>query len=330
MEISIALCTYNGSRYLSAQLDSMRTQTQLPAELVVFDDGSSDNTSALVERFAQTAPFPVRFFRNAVTLGSTKNFEQAIQQCQGEAIALCDQDDLWAPDKLALMAAVLDAEPAVAGVFSNAHLIDDAGNTLPGDLWQRLGFTLARQRHFVRSHAALQLIRRDTVTGATLIFRSRWLPWLLPIPAAWVHDGWIALLLASMADLRALPVCPMSYRLHAAQQVGAAQITLRSHLSTPAEKARDFHRANATRWQLLLEWMEELAARPSLEFRPSSRVLEDLHRKVRFTRARVALLGNTQLRRVLPALCMLPGYLRYDKGVLSLLRDLTHRMDDVT
>lgn len=325
MDISIALCTYNGSRHLPAQLDSIRMQTRLPAELIVCDDGSSDGTFTLIEQFAQTVTFPVRFFRNAVTLGSTRNFEQAMQLCQGEVIALCDQDDLWASNKLALMVAILEAEPAIAGVFSNASLIDDEGNALPDDLWSRFGFTPARQRRFDQIGAALQLIRRDTVTGATLIFRASWLPCLLPIPGVWVHDGWIALLLASMAELRAMPACPMSYRLHAAQQVGAAQVALSSHLSTPVEKAHGFHRANAVRWQLLLDRMEELAARPSPKFHSSPSVLADLRRKVRFTRRRAALLEDNRFGRLLPALRLVPAYLRYDKGVLSLLRDLTHR-----
>ncbi len=324
MEVSIALCTYNGGRHLPAQLESIRTQTKLPLELIVCDDGSSDDTPALVEQFAQTVSFPVSFSRNTGNLGSTLNFEQAMQRCSGEAIALCDQDDLWAPEKLASMVAVLEAEPAVAGVFSNARLIDDNGHALPGSLWLRLGFTSARQQRFDQSSAAPQLVRRDTVTGATLILRSSWLPWLLPIPPTWVHDGWIALLLASLAELRAFPHCPMSYRIHAAQQVGAAQVALHSHLSTPVDKARGFHRANATRWQLMLDRMEELAARPSLELRPSPLALEEVRRKARYTKERDALLSHTRLLRILPALRMLPGYVRYEKGVLSLLRDLTH------
>lgn len=329
MKISIALCTYNGGRHILAQLDSIGTQTLLPAELVIFDDGSSDETAAIVENFAQGVSFPVKFFRNATNLGSTRNFEQAMQQCQGEIIALCDQDDLWAPEKLARLMAVLKAEPAIAGVFSNAHLIDDAGNVLPEDLWHRQDFTFARQRQFNRSSAILQLIRRDTVTGATLIFRSSYLPWLLPIPAGWVHDGWIALQLAIMAELRALPICPMSYRLHAAQQVGAVQVALHSHLSTPVEKARGFHRANATRWKDLLDRMEKLAALPGMKLKPASFALAELRRKVHFVQGRATLLDNSRLRRVLPALCLLPGYLRYEKGVLSLLRDLMHRVGDV-
>ena len=122
----------------------------------------------------------------------------------------------------------------------------------------------------------------------------------------------------------------MSYRLHAAQQVGAVQVSLASHLSTPVEKARDFHRANAVRWQLLLDRMEAIAGNPSFNLHPASFVIDDLRRKVRFTKERARLLESNQLRRLLPALRLLPGYLHFDKGVLSLLRDLTHRPNDVS
>lgn len=320
MDTSVAMCTYNGGRHLQQQLDSIQAQTRPPRELIVCDDGSTDDTAELVEQFAATVSFPVRFVRNTMNLGSTKNFEQAVQLCRGEAIALCDQDDIWAPDKLARMVDVLEREPQVAGVFSNADLIDDEGRPVPGDLWQRVGFTPGRQRRFDRATAPFQLIHSDTVTGATMVFRAAWLPKLVPFPSPWVHDGWIALLLAGMAELRALPVCTMSYRIHAAQQVGTTQFAWREHLATPAEKARRFHRANADRVQQILTRMEELApsgARPA--------VLAELRRKLRFLRGRIALLDQPPLGRIYPALTLLPAYVRYERGVFSLLRDLAHR-----
>ena len=57
--ISVALCTYNGGRYLEAQLESISAQTRQPAELVACDDGSTDDTLAILERFARRAPFSV-------------------------------------------------------------------------------------------------------------------------------------------------------------------------------------------------------------------------------------------------------------------------------
>src|SRR5262245_48111587 len=117
---SVAMCTYNGSRYLSAQLDSIGTQTRPPDELMICDDGSVDDTVQLIEKFADSAPFVVRLEVNSANLGSTKNFEKAIQRCKGDLIALADQDDVWLPRKLELLEAEFQRSPNVGLVFSDA------------------------------------------------------------------------------------------------------------------------------------------------------------------------------------------------------------------
>ncbi len=100
MKISIALCTYNGARFLAGQLQSIASQTRLPDELVACDDVSSDGTIAMLEEFASRVSFPVRIIRNPSNLGAIANFQQAINLCTGTLTALADQDDVWLPDKL--------------------------------------------------------------------------------------------------------------------------------------------------------------------------------------------------------------------------------------
>ncbi|CAB3758865.1 glycosyltransferase [Paraburkholderia humisilvae] len=100
--VSVAMATCNGSRYLAAQLESLARQTWLPAELVVTDDASTDDTVAIVEAFARTAPFPVRLHVNPKRLGYRANFMKAAQLCESDVIAFCDQDDEWLEDKLAI------------------------------------------------------------------------------------------------------------------------------------------------------------------------------------------------------------------------------------
>ncbi len=99
-KVSIAMCTYNGQRFLAQQLQSFLDQTVQPDELVVCDDVSSDDSVAVVEAFAARAPFAVRVFRNPQNLGYIRNFEQAIAQCTGDLVFLCDQDDVWDPHKI--------------------------------------------------------------------------------------------------------------------------------------------------------------------------------------------------------------------------------------
>lgn len=100
MKISVALCTYNGSKFLREQLLSIAAQTLLPAEMVICDDGSVDTTVEIIKIFALNAPFPVHLHVNPFNLGVSGNFCKAIDLCNGDLIALSDQDDVWQPDKL--------------------------------------------------------------------------------------------------------------------------------------------------------------------------------------------------------------------------------------
>src|SRR4029077_8380451 len=109
--LSIAMCTYNGARFLPEQLESIAAQTRLPDELVVCDDGSADESAEIVRNFGKNAPFPVRLELNEKNLGATKNFEKAIGLCQGDLISLADQDDVWKPQKLSKLWLVFQENP---------------------------------------------------------------------------------------------------------------------------------------------------------------------------------------------------------------------------
>ncbi len=114
--VSIAMATYNGAKYISYQLETLARQSFLPAELVVTDDGSSDETLNILDTFSTAAPFPVRVFRNATRLGYEENFLKAASLCTGDLIAFCDQDDLWMEQKLSLCSKYF-AEPSIEGVI---------------------------------------------------------------------------------------------------------------------------------------------------------------------------------------------------------------------
>lgn len=100
LQISIALATFNGAQFLQEQLASLVAQNFLPTELVVTDDGSTDETLAILERFAGVAPFPVSVHRNDQRLGYGMNFLKAASLCSVDVIAFSDQDDVWLPAKL--------------------------------------------------------------------------------------------------------------------------------------------------------------------------------------------------------------------------------------
>lgn len=103
MQISIAMATFRGERYLQEQLESIATQSRLPEELVLTDDSPDAKTIEIAERFANNAPFPVTIVRNERQLGYRANFLKAISLCKGNLIAFCDQDDVWMRNKLERM-----------------------------------------------------------------------------------------------------------------------------------------------------------------------------------------------------------------------------------
>jgi glycosyltransferase involved in cell wall biosynthesis len=126
--LSVALATFNGGRFLAQQLESLAAQTLQPLELVIVDDGSTDETFGIIDRFVVSAPFPVRVFRNERRLGYRLNFMRAAELCSGDLICFCDQDDVWADGKLARVAAEFHDQEVLL-VYHNARLIDANGKS---------------------------------------------------------------------------------------------------------------------------------------------------------------------------------------------------------
>nr|MDQ3805842.1 glycosyltransferase family 2 protein [Acidobacteriota bacterium] len=220
---SVAMCTYNGARFVAEQLASVAAQTRPPGELVVCDDGSTDETRELVGEFAARAPFPVRLFVNERNLGSTRNFGRAIALCAGDLIALSDQDDIWHPEKLEKLASRFAARPSVGLVFTDAELVDERLRPTGRRLWDSVGFG-PRQRRLVRRGRALDVLLPGwSVTGATMAFRAAFKRLVLDIPddLALIHDGWIALMVAAVSDVDFIAEPLIQYRQHPRQQVGA-------------------------------------------------------------------------------------------------------------
>ena len=223
MKISIAMCTYNGAEFLPAQLQSILDQIRPADEIVICDDGSTDATRSMLEKFATESSIPINLHFNEQNLGSVKNFEQAITLCTGDVIALCDQDDVWRSDKLQLFESVLNNSPSAGLVFSDAAIVDENLTPLNRRMWDEVGFDDHKRRLIKTGRALEVLITGWTVTGATMAFRSPFVKLSLPIPdeIAMIHDGWIALTIAAVADVVALDEPLIQYRQHAQQQIGA-------------------------------------------------------------------------------------------------------------
>lgn len=131
--VSVALATYNGSRYLPEFLQSLTAQTVRPTQLVVLDDTSQDDSVAIVERFARDAPFPVALHIQPQRRGYRDTFLDAAMLCTSEFVSFADQDDVWHPRKLEACLS--------AAVRHGALLCAHAADKVDADLnpFQRLG-----------------------------------------------------------------------------------------------------------------------------------------------------------------------------------------------
>jgi glycosyltransferase involved in cell wall biosynthesis len=225
--ISVALCTYQGGRFLPDQLRSIAEQQRLPDELVVCDDGSTDETLDQLEAFRASAPFPVRVHCNPERLGVTANFSRAIALSTGSVVALCDQDDVWMASKLARQAEVFESSANVGAVFGDAEVVDAALHPTGRSLFEATGFSPRRQRRFRRGGALDVMLARPVVCGATLAFRSYFRDLLLPIPSSGVHDVWLATLLAAVTETIPLSDTLIRYRQHGSNEIGAPTRSLR-------------------------------------------------------------------------------------------------------
>ena len=148
MHVSIAMCTYNGARFLREQLESIASQTCLPDELVVCDDGSTDATLGILASYAKVSNFPVRVHCNTIRLGATRNFEQAISLAQGEVIVLSDQDDIWRHDKLQILTHNFSKHLDAGFIFSDAIVINEGGRIVLESLWKQFSFDKKKVRFF--------------------------------------------------------------------------------------------------------------------------------------------------------------------------------------
>lgn len=202
--ISIAMATYNGSKYLREQLDSLAAQTLPPCELVVTDDGSTDDTFGILDQFSRRAPFPVRLHRNEQRLGYRDNFLKAAQLCSGELIAFCDQDDVWMPDKLLCVAqAFADGTPLL--VLHDALAVTEQLKTI----------AYIRTPDYVMPFSVQ--------FGFTMVFRAD-LPFGINIDrppcerdaksAPLAHDQWISFLACSLGRCRVIRKPLVLYRQH--------------------------------------------------------------------------------------------------------------------
>ena len=223
---SIAVCTFNGADYLSTQWASLLAQEQLPDEVVVCDDQSTDGTVALLHRLAAQSPFPVRILKNPVRLGYNKNFEKALLECTSDLIFICDQDDAWFPDKIKTMARFMVDHPDIEAAFCDAWVTDEQLQERQSRFWEWVRFDTATRSRWQSGEMMEVMLDGNRVMGCATVLRSSFLANALPVPESvpgYIYDGWLGLVGAARHSVAFIDEPLQLYRTHPQQQIGVRE-----------------------------------------------------------------------------------------------------------
>ena len=221
MKTSVALCTYNGEKFLAQQLESILNQTVLVDEIVVCDDGSTDNTVSILENYRKEHPNTIKIYKNEKNLRSVKNFEKAISLCNNEIIFLSDQDDVWKENKVEKILIFFNENPNKNSVCTNGKGIDEQGRILDKlTIWDTP--QILRNSNIEVNFFNIIAYIENIATGAGMAFRKNIIGKIVPFPSheGFHHDEWIALVTSHEKSFDMIDDKLFFYRVHPEQQVG--------------------------------------------------------------------------------------------------------------
>jgi hypothetical protein len=257
VRISVALAVRNGERYLEPLLTSLLRQTEPPHEVVVLDDASDDSTVELVSGFSDRAPFPVRIGRNEARRGPTEAFIDAARRCRGDAVAFCDQDDVWLEHKLEHCRGELERTGAGL-VLHSTRLVDSELRELRRT-WPVIGKTrlvqpLGMTGLEVDAPGMAMVFRRELLEVAPFSSRP---PSRYGNGERMLHDEWIFFLAGVAGPIELLAEPLVLYRQHEDSHSGG-WVEHRRHLSL--QPALDDYAGAAAHTAACADYLEHTSA----------------------------------------------------------------------
>jgi glycosyltransferase involved in cell wall biosynthesis len=313
-QLSVAMCTYNGSRYVGTQIDSILSQTTPIDELVVSDDGSTDGTIDIIREKFSGIETPRLIILQGERLGITRNFERALSACNGEILFLCDQDDVWLPNKVETFVHFMEEQPDALLAFSDARLVDAEANDLGTSQFEMVRLSKRLIRGLTGSSPLTALLPRNVVTGATVALRRDLLVFARPFVNGWLHDEWLAICAAAKGRLGVIEAPLVQYRQHSNNQCGMRPSGLKEKLSIAAE-SKQSNQGTVRLERLLERWGN---AEPNLH--------KHIRKALAFERARVhSSRGILERIFCVLKLSVRGDYFRYADGFRSMAKDLLSR-----
>ncbi|HWZ04337.1 MAG TPA: glycosyltransferase [Mucilaginibacter sp.] len=200
--VSIALCTYNGDRFLKQQLDTIVNQTYKNIEIIVVDDCSTDKTFEIIQDYASRFP-QFKVYQNYQNLGFAGNFEHAMTLCQGELIALCDQDDIWDIQKIELQVTAIKDNVLI---YHDSEFIHEDGSSMNKKMSDLM--------NLYKGNDPLPFLFFNCVSGHSILMKKVLLEQALPLKKGYFHDWWLAYVATNAGEIDFIPRCLVQYRQH--------------------------------------------------------------------------------------------------------------------
>jgi len=202
--VSIVMTTYNGEKFIRKQLDSIVNQTYKNLEIIICDDCSSDNTIDIIKAY-QKKDKRIKLYINEKNLGFTKNFEKAISLCNGDYIALADQDDIWRLNKIEVM--IKNIDDAIL-VYGDEKIIDENDNIIANSFFEFEEFNKS-------DNCYKKFLCSNYIPGHNMMFKKELILKIIPIPKELLyHDMWITILAAKNGNIKYIDKTLGYYRQH--------------------------------------------------------------------------------------------------------------------
>ena len=234
-QYSVAMCTYNGEKYIGEQLYSILEQTIIPAEIVISDDGSNDQTLYIAREILASNDIKFSIIQNQGEHGIRGNFYNAIRACKEPIIFTCDQDDVWLSHKAATILPYF-AEQKTMLVFTDGELVNHMLESLGTTIWKANGVT---DRFLTEKDWMTYLYSNMIVTGATMAIRASLMDGIQSFPEGWPHDAFLAVKAAALDGIVACNQQLILYRQHESNTLGMREIDRRTHIQQWIKKSKN-------------------------------------------------------------------------------------------
>ena len=221
------MSTYNGQKYIEKQLNSVRKQTLLPDEVVIRDDCSTDNTVSIIDAYIKKYCLSNwRLSLNETNLGYKESFYKAIEEAKGDYIFLCDQDDLWKPEKINNMVNILQSHSEIWSLNCGVELINGEDRKIDIECekgWRNANFLFAPQLLSEVTYYDLPYILRHNITpGCAMVIDKRTREGFLnTYDRELPHDWHMNIVAAANGGCAYLDQDLILYRQHTSNAIGA-------------------------------------------------------------------------------------------------------------